>query len=300
GLEQRLKGVEIAHVVMAIEEPEAHLHPHVQRLIFRRLLRPEEREAEQTAIVTTHSPHIVSVTPPRNLVVLQTVGDQTEAAVAAEAELEGDEWNDIERYLDATRAELVFARRVLLVEGYAEQVLVPAIAEEIDLDLDQLGISVCAIHGTHFGSYVRFLSALDTPWAVITDGDPNEDGERVGERRARALLERLKSGDDAAEAGIFVGETTFEYDVFSATTHNIRAYCTALEEVGLGPRRAKRVASWRDGDLPVASDFLSLIESLGKGRLAHRLVDARLDAPAYVEQALQYLAGEDDSTGEGT
>jgi hypothetical protein len=60
------------------------------------------------------------------------------------------------------------------------------------------------------------------------------------------------------------------------------------------------VASWRDGDLPVASDFLSLIESLGKGRLAHRLVDARLDAPAYVEQALQYLAGEDDSTGEGT
>lgn len=67
----------------------------------------------------------------------------------------------IARYLDATRAELVFARRVLLVEGFAEQVLVPRLAQTIGFDLDKLGISVCAIHGTHFSSYVKFCEALD-------------------------------------------------------------------------------------------------------------------------------------------
>jgi putative ATP-dependent endonuclease of the OLD family len=163
GLERRLNGSEIAHVVMAIEEPEAHLHPHLQRLIFRRLLRPEEGADAQTILVTTHSPHIASVAPPSSLVVLRNLGDRSEAAVAAEAGLAEEEWNDIERYLDATRAELVFARRVLLVEGYAEQVLMPVIADGEGLDLDQLGISVCAIHGTHFASYARFLTLCASP-----------------------------------------------------------------------------------------------------------------------------------------
>jgi len=301
GLEQRLRGTEIAHVVMAIEEPEAHLHPHLQRLIFRRLLRPEERETEQTALVTTHSPHIVSVAPPRNLVVLRSVGGRTEATVAAEAELESEEWNDIERYLDATRAELVFARRVVLVEGYTEQVLVPALAEELSLDLDQLGISVCAIHGMHFGSYVRFLSALEIPWALITDGDPNAKGVRAGVRRAARLLKRLESDAEPEDEGIFVGETTFEYDLFSASDDNAAAFCDALEGLGLSTGRAATVASWcEDGESPAADDFLPVINAAGKGRLAHRLVRARLEAPDYVARALRYLADEDDGTGAGT
>jgi putative ATP-dependent endonuclease of OLD family len=301
GLEQRLKGTEIAHVMMAIEEPEAHLHPHLQRLIFRRLLRPEEREPEQTALVTTHSPHIVSVAPPRNLVVLRRVGDRSEAAVAAEAELGSEEWNDIERYLDATRAELVFARRVVLVEGYAEQVLVPALAGELGLDLDQLGISVCAIHGTHFGSYARFLSVLEIPWAVITDGDPNAKGVRAGVRRANRLLTRLNSDAEPEDEGIFVGKTTFEYDLFLASDGNAAAFVDALEGLGLSAPRAATVASWREEEeSPAAEDFLPVISAAGKGRLAHRLARSQLDAPDYVARALRYLADEDDGTGEGT
>src|SRR5213075_1629140 len=68
-LEQRLKTDEIAHVLMAIEAPEAHLHPHLQRLIFSRLLR-EEHET-RTVIVTSPSPHIASVADPKGLVVFR-------------------------------------------------------------------------------------------------------------------------------------------------------------------------------------------------------------------------------------
>jgi hypothetical protein len=60
------------------------------------------------------------------------------------------------------------------------------------LDLDKLGISVCAVHGTHFDSYTRFCDALEIPWAVITDRDNvDKDGISDGQKRAQRVLDRL-------------------------------------------------------------------------------------------------------------
>jgi putative ATP-dependent endonuclease of OLD family len=160
---------------------------------------------------------------------------------------------------------------------------------------------VCAVHGTHFGSYVRLLSALRIPWAVITDGDPNAEGARVGVRRAALLLERLGSAAASPEeAGIFVGETTFEYDLFAAAEVNATAFFDALESLGPTAPAAAKLASWRDEGSPPAEELLSLVEGAGKGRLAHRLADTQLDAPEYVAAALRYLAADDERARAGT
>jgi putative ATP-dependent endonuclease of the OLD family len=285
GLGSRLYDSEIAHVVMGIEEPEAHLHPHLQRLVFRRLLR--EQQESRTVLVTTQSPHIASVADPRSLVALRTIDGKTSAAAAHTANLADAEWDDIRRYLDATRAELVFARRVLLVEGYAEQVLIPRLALALDLDLDKLGITVCSINGVHFTSYVQFCQALEIPWAVVTDGDPDAAGQLQGEARAADLCAAMQFTRPRSDEGIFVGGDTFEYDLIGVEA-NIAACLSTLRALCAAPSQAV-IDSWRNRR-PSRDDYMRIIDNAGgKGRFAQRLSTKGIHPPEYIADALRYL-----------
>jgi putative ATP-dependent endonuclease of the OLD family len=309
---ERIAEQERSHTVLGVEEPEAHLHPHVQRLLYGSLLRNDASHDQdgpsRTMILTTHSPHIVSVTPLRSIVLLKRAagGAGSVGVSAANLSLSAAEVADVERYLDVNRGELLFSHGVLLVEGDAERFLLPTLASKLGYDLDQLGISVCAVSGTHFGIYAKVLGSegFGIPFAILTDRDPLASGATAaGVRRARRLVEQFTGNDwatesdedviDAAEEfGVFLNSHTFEVDLFGNFPHSM---CRALRELATTAAARNRAREW-DADPATMnpSRFLADVNALGKGRFAQRCVEyisrsKRRKGPAYVGAALEYL-----------
>ena len=191
------KDEDYQYTIVAVEEPEAHLHPHLQRLVVKDLL----ERSKIPIIISTHSPNIVSISRPDWFVTLSRKNGETKGrSTSSLITLSENDLKDLARYLDVNRGEVVFAKGVILVEGDAEVFLVPEFAQKmreaefINYTLDGAGISIVNVSGTDFIPYVRFFGpeGLGLPIAVITDGD-----KFVGlKRKADTLLKSKSLNED--------------------------------------------------------------------------------------------------------
>lgn len=161
---------------LIVEEPEAHLHPQLQAVLLQYLQSIQAVDGEKPVqlFVTSHSPNFASIANLDSLVCLVDTGTAVETFLPRSIDFDKGKREKLERYLDVTRAELFFARRVIFVEGAAELMMVDALAQRMGFNLRQHGVSLISVEGLNFDSFLPLFgdNALKINVSVLTDADP--------------------------------------------------------------------------------------------------------------------------------
>lgn len=147
-LEQEVKN---EFPLLLIEEPEAHLHPQLQMKLLQ-FINSKVDSAGVQCFLTTHSPNISAKVSPSNVIMLNN--GRAFSLNATETELGADDYKYLRKFLDATKANVFFAKSLLFVEGDGENILLPQIARLLGRSLENYGVSI--IKYDNSGSWKRF------------------------------------------------------------------------------------------------------------------------------------------------
>ncbi|SEL41777.1 ATP-dependent nuclease [Pacificibacter marinus] len=186
--------------LLLVEEPEAHLHPQRQIRLMQFLKRAAEGRMNDgegrmvQVILSTHSPNLASGLPVANTILLD--GKTANPLSEDHTCLSKNDYSFLERFLDATKANLFFAHGVLIVEGDGEALVLPALARAIGFDLNEHGVSIVNVKGTGLRRFSKIFQKSDAtktwisiPVACVADMDVMPDA-------APQLLGLVENDDD--------------------------------------------------------------------------------------------------------
>ncbi|MDV2119470.1 AAA family ATPase [Burkholderia pseudomallei] len=165
--------------LLLVEEPEAHLHPQLQDRVMELLKQhskePADGKRRVQVVMTTHSPSLVSSADIETMTMVHK--GQTYPLSSGHTKLKKTDYSFLQRFIDATKANLFFARGVMMVEGPAEAILLPTLADACGRSFSKHGVSIVNVGHTGLYHYARILQRQNpspeypVPVVCLTDRD---------------------------------------------------------------------------------------------------------------------------------
>lgn len=178
-----------ALTLFALEEPENHLSPYFLARIVRQIRTLTEDGGAQ-ALITSHSPAVLSRVDPREVRYCRC-DPKTRISMVKSIKLPKGASEEAKFVRGAMLAypELYFARFVVLVEGDSERIVLPKLAEALDLLIDPAFVAIVPLGGRHVQHFWRLLTQLGIPYATLLDLDLGRKGGGFG--RIKTAIEKL-------------------------------------------------------------------------------------------------------------
>ncbi len=294
--------------IMIIEEPEAHIHTHIQKTLFDNLKIVKDYTQ---VIMTTHSTQLSEVSEITKVNVLKINNKITEVMRPCNGlddfGLNILKQKDVplslclERYLDAKRSVLLFSKGVVLVEGDGEEILLPALMKNIfGVTLDEIGVGLVNVGSVGFENIAAIFSSerLRKRCAIITDLDALMPGARIVKENSAKLgkarqekLDKLFSDNSWVE--MFYAPFTFEVD-FSSISEN-KEYILEIIQTHYNQQSTidKHTSALFGSDANRYDSVLTIANSIGKGWYATLLaskVDNSAILPSYILKAIVFAS----------
>lgn len=294
-----------AYKALIVEEPEAHLHPQLQVVLLDHLQAIEEPVSGQKPVqvfVTSHSPHFASAAKLDSLTCLYQGEGKVGAFFPREATFLPKKKEKLQRYLDVTRADLFFARRLILVEGAAERFLVAAMAAKMGIKLREHSVTILSTEGLNFDCFAPLFGSAAIPIrvAILTDADSPgypAPGATPTLSTAAEAIARLEN----TYIKTFFAARTLEYDL-ALLSENQPHMLTALADIhpGIAADLKAKVDTEATADKPRELfrgmfDRGPTVNNVKKGEFAQALAAVITDpavsftTPTFIANALAYL-----------
>jgi len=275
-----------SYIALLIEEPEAHLHPQLQNVLFSYF---EILSNKMQVFITSHSPTITAKTNLDTVIVFQNINNKIHTLSLKNSDLDEEDRSYLHRFLDVTKAQLFFANGVILVEGISESLLFPVFArimgekdkdgDKEKYDLTKWGIEIVNVGGVSFSHFAKIFNSkeenkrLNSRCVVVTDSDSIDN--KMSERAQNAL--KLKSGI----LDVQMSKKTFEHDLFNQDKNS-----DIIKEVykDMHP----------ETDIKDADNFLNKLSSnRDKGEFAQKLASkinaSNFSVPEYIKKSIEWV-----------
>jgi putative ATP-dependent endonuclease of OLD family len=152
--------------IVALEEPEAHLHPSAVRALWRVI-----EKIPGQKIISTHSGDLLAEVPYQHIVRFALLENKIKAWPLGKLELDEKRSHQFNFHVRRTRGELFYARCWILGEGESEIILLQEIARLRNVNLELLGIRCVGYRGSDIGLFLSVADEMGLPWVVLTDND---------------------------------------------------------------------------------------------------------------------------------
>ena len=158
------------HPILALEEPEAHLHPNAQRHLYAQI-----SSFGGQKIISTHSPYIAGQAKLKEIRLISKVQAHTQVTSLNIQGLDAEKERKIEREIMNTRGELLFSKIVVLGEGETEEQALPIYFEEkFKVHPFNLGVNFISVGSDNYSTFLQVLNKLNIKWFIFSDYDTDK------------------------------------------------------------------------------------------------------------------------------
>lgn len=214
---------ETVYTALCVEEPEAHLHPQLQKLFFNYLANNLTEDYPFQIFMTSHSPILVSHANLDSLIILENINRNINAINWTNLNLNDKNINYFNKFFDTSKVNLLFSKKVILVEGPTERILLPFFGKIKNFSFENENIELIETNGNqNMFHYAKLFSNTDgeehlkKKCVILVDNDKNSLNDNCDET-AKKLWDEYNHDN----IKVFISEKDFEFEIINSNKDNV-------------------------------------------------------------------------------